>query len=119
VDSLPAEVIEQFGHEFGKGGKNFVNLEMVLNAGHGACWLNQHDIADLVEEALVHGDGHRYRLVAWCVIPNHVHVLIKMRSNYSGVLIAVVQCTGRKGWPLMACAIACRMLPPCFLVVER
>jgi len=51
-------------------------LEALLAAGHGACWLGQPEIAKLVEDALRHFDGQRYRLLAWCVMPNHVHVLI-------------------------------------------
>ncbi|MDR1191356.1 MAG: transposase [Verrucomicrobiales bacterium] len=30
-----------------------------------------------MQNALFHADGRRYRLLAWCVMPNHVHVLIK------------------------------------------
>jgi len=47
------------------------------DAGHGACWLRDERIAALVENALLHFDGQRYRLIAWCVMPNHVHGLIE------------------------------------------
>jgi len=30
-----------------------------------------------VENALLHFDGKRYRLIAWCIMPNHVHGLIE------------------------------------------
>ena len=30
-----------------------------------------------MEDALLHFDDQRYRLIAWCVMPNHVHVLIE------------------------------------------
>ncbi len=30
-----------------------------------------------MESALLHFDGKRYRLLAWCVMPNHVHALIE------------------------------------------
>lgn len=29
----------------------------------------------IVEAALIHFDGERYRLLAWCIMPNHVHVV--------------------------------------------
>jgi REP element-mobilizing transposase RayT len=45
--------------------------------GRGDCWLAREDIACLVEGALLHFDGERYRLLAWCVMPNHVHVVIQ------------------------------------------
>ena len=47
------------------------------DAGYGACHLRRPEVADLVEAALLYGDGDRYRLIEWCVMPNHVHVLIE------------------------------------------
>ena len=35
------------------------------------------EIAALAQESLLHFDGQRYRLLAWCVMPNHVHVVIE------------------------------------------
>lgn len=52
-------------------------LEQFLDAGHGACWLRQPEIARVVQDTLLHFDGERYRLLAWCIMPNHVHVLIE------------------------------------------
>ena len=52
------------------------------DAGYGACWLRQPAIATLVENALFHFDGQRYRLIAWCIMPNHVHVLIETWAGY-------------------------------------
>jgi REP element-mobilizing transposase RayT len=53
------------------------------DAGHGACWLRDERIATLVENALLHFDGERYRLIAWCIMPNHVHVLIETVPGHS------------------------------------
>jgi REP element-mobilizing transposase RayT len=47
------------------------------DSGQGSCRLRDERIAALVENALLHFDGQRYRLIAWCVMPNHVHVLIE------------------------------------------
>ena len=52
------------------------------DAGHGACWLRDPRIGALVEGALLHFDGQRYRLLAWCVMPNHVHALAEMISGF-------------------------------------
>ena len=57
-------------------------IEKYLDSGHGACWLRQPDIAALVEGALRHFDGERYRLLAWCIMPNHVHVLIETKEGF-------------------------------------
>jgi REP element-mobilizing transposase RayT len=32
---------------------------------------------------LLHFDGERYRLIAWCLMPNHVHVVIEIVDGYS------------------------------------
>jgi REP-associated tyrosine transposase len=52
------------------------------DAGHGACWLRDDRIAALAESALFHFDGQRYRLIAWCVMPNHVHALIETNEDW-------------------------------------
>ena len=57
-------------------------VEEFLDAGHGACWLRQPDVAALVEGAMRHFDGDRYRLLAWCVMPNHVHALIETSEGF-------------------------------------
>src|SRR5439155_6639283 len=48
-------------------------LDQYLDAGSGSAILREH--GTLVAESLKHFDGSRYELLAWCVMPNHVHVL--------------------------------------------
>lgn len=52
-------------------------VERYLDSGMGQCWMKRSEIADSVENALKHFDANRYRLIAWCVMPNHVHVVVK------------------------------------------
>ncbi|MHB8524189.1 MAG: REP-associated tyrosine transposase [Limisphaerales bacterium] len=52
-------------------------IESYLDPGRGQCWLRQPAIAELTESALRFFDRKRYRLVAWVVMPNHVHVLVE------------------------------------------
>jgi len=54
-----------------------VRLERLLDAGYGSCILRQPECARVVELALLFGDGTRYRLLAWVVMPNHVHLLLE------------------------------------------
>ncbi|MEA2069633.1 MAG: TatD family hydrolase, partial [Verrucomicrobiota bacterium] len=42
-------------------------VEAFLDAGQGECWLGNEGVAELVQCTLMHFDGERYRLVAWCV----------------------------------------------------
>jgi REP element-mobilizing transposase RayT len=58
--------------------------ETTLDAGSGSCALGDARLARVVQAALLHFDGVRYRLHAWCVMPTHVHVLA----------------TQAQGWPL-------------------
>jgi hypothetical protein len=53
-------------------------LETYLDRGHGQCWLRQPRIASLAEGALRCFDQQRYELLAWVVMPNHVHVLLQV-----------------------------------------
>ena len=52
-----------------------------LDAGHGSCRLRGGEAASLVEEALLHDDGGRYRLLAWVIMPNHVHVIVELAGT--------------------------------------
>ena len=58
-------------------------IEQYMDAGHGHCWLKDSRIAAIVQENLLHFDGIRYNLLCWCVMPNHVHVLIEVLDGCS------------------------------------
>ncbi|HWW02065.1 MAG TPA: transposase [Candidatus Acidoferrum sp.] len=62
-------------------------LEAYLDLGHGACYLRDPRIADLVQGNLWHHDGSKYRLLAWVVMPNHVHALIEVWGVPLGKII--------------------------------
>lgn len=53
-------------------------LEAWLDRGHGECWLRHPEIAERVEQVLRAGDGHIYRLHAWTLMPNHVHLAVEV-----------------------------------------
>jgi REP element-mobilizing transposase RayT len=50
--------------------------------GRGACWLKIPFIGDLTEQSLLHFDNKRYKLIAWSVMPNHVHTLIEPLAGF-------------------------------------
>jgi len=62
-------------------------LEAYLDRGVGECWLRQPRIATLCGEALRFFHDERYELLAWCVMPNHVHVLVHVWETPLGKLI--------------------------------
>jgi hypothetical protein len=53
-------------------------IERFLDSGAGACHLQNSTIAEEVANALRYFDGKRYQLFAWCVMPNHVHVVARL-----------------------------------------
>ncbi len=52
-------------------------IEAYLDSGAGACYLRMTEVAMIVSAALRHFDGERYELHDWCVMPNHVHVILR------------------------------------------
>ncbi len=53
-----------------------------LDAGHGSCMLRQLDLRASMEEALKHFDYERYILLSYVIMPNHVHVLLTLHSDW-------------------------------------
>jgi len=54
-----------------------------FDAGHGSCFLRKPAIAGMVQESLLTFDSQRYRLLAWVVMPNHVHVLFQPMNGWT------------------------------------
>jgi REP element-mobilizing transposase RayT len=55
-----------------------VSVERYLDRGTGSCALLRPAIAEGVADTLRYFDEQRYRLFAWCIMPNHVHVVFKI-----------------------------------------
>lgn len=111
--SMPAVVLEQWRrerdeielrakelkgslteHEMHQLERLFSNrIEEYLDSGKGECWLKNPEIAELVTGAFKYFDGIRYRLFAWCVMPNHAHVVFSPApapGNLSSELIPIL-----------------------------
>lgn len=66
-------------------------IEEYVDRGYGSATLTDPRIAGAMTAALRFWAGKRYRLLAWCIMPNHVHVVIRLFPGYE--LGAIV-----KGW---------------------
>ncbi len=83
-DSLPVTVLEQMDVELRRlpparrDGERRKRIEDWLDAGHGCCALRIPEAAACVVDTWQHFAGERYDLIAWVVMPNHVHVLIRV-----------------------------------------
>jgi len=95
ADSMPASRRGEWGHllkiEYDR--EKRAKLEEYLDRGIGECHLRNPDVAKITEDAMLHFHHERYELLAWCVMPNHVHVLVhvwdlplaKMLQNWKSI----------------------------------
>ncbi len=87
-DSMPKEMLEFWREELKHLPPKEYDLERrkridsYLDNGYGSCFLRDRRVAKKVQDALWHFDGERYFLHAWCVMPNHVHVLFTPETGY-------------------------------------
>lgn len=58
-------------------------VNRVLDANAGLCRLSRPEIAEIVQDTLLHFDAERYRLYSWCIMPNHVHCLVEALSDWT------------------------------------
>ncbi len=104
ADSLPPEKLRELERELAvkpdteRDAARRRIIETWLDAGIGCCALRHPELAMLMQETLLKFDGNRYRLLAWCVMPNHVHVLIEPITSLSKIVQSWKSFTGR--WAL-------------------
>ncbi|GBD97497.1 MAG TPA: helicase [Nitrospirae bacterium] len=55
----------------------------LLNNGHGSCILDNKECKQIVEKTLNYFDGERYYLDKFAVMPNHVHVIVIPRGEWT------------------------------------
>ena len=82
-EQIPAEDVCEFKRLYSE------NIEKYLDSGFGSCILRNDGALAVVRAALLHGDGVDYRLHAYGIMPNHVHVGFALRPG--GELSQVVQ----------------------------
>ncbi len=90
ADSLPAEALERLKQDLppdrdGRPDQHALRLriEAWIDAGHGACLLREESAAQAVIQHWRHRHGEDYRLLAYVVMPNHVHVCIEVAEGQS------------------------------------
>ena len=92
-DSVPKKVIEAWKEELRITEMTLPNDPKVLqlrnridkyeDAGYGKCFLKDERIASMVQENLLYFSGIRYNPLSWCIMPNHVHVLIEVKEGWT------------------------------------
>lgn len=88
ADSLPSHALDRMREELRslpeetQASARRKRVQELLDSGLGSCDLRSESSAAIVEESLLFGDGERYRLLGWCIMPNHVHVLIEQLAGW-------------------------------------
>jgi REP element-mobilizing transposase RayT len=88
-DALPQKVTERWKTELAREKDEIARAviyrraEKYLDCGYGECLLRKEFIAEQAQESLLHFDSIRYKLIAWVVMPNHAHFLIKPVNDFT------------------------------------
>ena len=58
-------------------------------AGAGPVWLEKAKVAQVIADSLHHRDDRVYELLAYCIMPNHVHVVFKPLPDTKNNILSV------------------------------
>ena len=92
ADSLPSTLLLRWKQELAFKKRGICNndclkkldyeysakVQQYLDQSYGNCWLNKPEIASIVDNTIRYFNNQRYGLLAWTIMPNHVHVLFQM-----------------------------------------
>jgi len=81
ADSLPAQVAKDIARA--RRGDRVLATDEAPDRGYGRRDLARSNVATLVQTALLALNGERYALIAWCVMPNHAHVLLAINAGFT------------------------------------
>jgi putative transposase len=89
-DSMPASRRGEWEHllKIEDDREKRAKLEEYLDNGVGECHLRKPQIAKLAEDSLLFHQKESYELLAWSVLPNHVHVLVHVWQKPLWKLVA-------------------------------
>jgi len=104
ADSLPKPVLErlklQLEHDkLSNDSEEYRRrVEDYLDQGAGRCILRDPTTAQRVKETILYEDGKSCDLKAWVIMPNHVHILLRMRKGFdlSGLMKRLKGISSRK-----------------------
>jgi putative DNA methylase len=82
-DSLPQGVLDRIREELAVRRpehiqrETYILAEKYFDRGYGQCFLRVVQVARIVKETLLKYDGVKYKLFAWVIMPNHIHLLLR------------------------------------------
>ncbi len=88
LKSVPAGLIDSVRRK---------KLQFWLDQGKGECLLNNKRIAKIIADDWIINQRNDYKLLAWVIMPNHVHLLVRIYKELP--LSSIIQ--RRKGYTAM------------------
>jgi putative DNA methylase len=77
ADSMPQDLLKKWRKDAKSDSDFRKRIERFLDNGYGECWLRREAVAAMVETALKFHHAKFYLLIAWVIMPNHVHFLLQ------------------------------------------
>ena len=89
ADTLPKSKIEEWKSDLErfaedeKSQKLRVLVSKFEDSGAGECLLRHTECARAVRDAMLFNEGNSHHLLAWCIMPNHVHAVLRVDERTS------------------------------------
>ena len=87
ADSMPQNLLNAWRSELEAGEITDADvrkkIEQFLDSGYGSCCLLDRRVSVVIRDTLLKWNETRYRLIAWVIMPNHVHLLIELSKEFS------------------------------------
>lgn len=91
ANSMPYEKLAEVNSnpadwDFNKYKRVFIKYDNLLDSGnYGINYLKQKELADVCRETLHYPDGNNYKLICYCIMPNHIHLVFKLLPQNKGI----------------------------------
>jgi REP element-mobilizing transposase RayT len=91
ADTLPKNLLDSYKRQLDRGSISESEyhdlIDAYLDGSSGEAFLRLAEIADMIEENLLRFDDAKYKLHAWVIMPNHIHILFTPVNGYKLSLI--------------------------------
>ncbi|MGM0588586.1 MAG: REP-associated tyrosine transposase [Bacteroidota bacterium] len=76
--------------------KIFAKYEQLLDSGEGGpIWLEKSSVAELVADAIHYRDQKEFDLISYCIMPNHLHLVLDMEEKGKNEVMPLTNMLGR------------------------
>ena len=83
ADSLPKHVAGELDRRYSNDREKRKHIEALLDNGLGSCLLAKKPVSKIIIENWKFHNEKLYQLLAYVIMPNHLHLLIKQNNQHS------------------------------------